>query len=117
MVFYDRRRARDGFPASDHQYLYINPVWLFGFEQMPESARRYVTGVAARRFVQQTVGSDTLSAFSARDEAVALRTLKREQGEEDNYNFLGSADSQAIRGGRPGSLGGAVDWRKNRNTT
>jgi hypothetical protein len=116
LVFYDRQHARDGFVALDHAFLYINPVWLLDFEQMPESARKYVTARAAREFVQGSVGSATLSAFAQNSESLALRTLKREQGEEDSYNWLGNVDAQLARGGRGRGPTGMFDQRTNRGS-
>lgn len=115
-VFYDRSKARDGFPLDLHPFLYINPVWFIDFEDMPEVARRYCTARAAREFAESSVGSETLSDFSKRNEAMALRLLKREQGEEDDYNMLYNADVSRARGRRPGGASGVSDPRKNRNT-
>lgn len=117
LVFYDRARARDGFPQSERSFLYINPVWLFDFEKMPEAARRYVTARAAREFTEQPMGSDTLSSFAGRSESIALRTLKREQGNDDDYHILQNASVSNMRGRRPGLATGVYDPRKNRNTT
>lgn len=114
LVFYDRKRSRDGFPADLHPFLYINPVWLFDFEKLPESARRYITLRAAREFSQDSVGSDTLSAFAQRGEALALRTLQREQGIQDEYNWLGNVDGAQVYRGRPQWPSGINDSRRNR---
>lgn len=116
LVFYDRSGARDGFPSADRDFLYINPVWLFDFEDMPETARRYVTARAARVVIEQAVGSGTLSEFAKRDESIALRNLKREQGENDEYNLLNQSETLAFRGRRPNLVSGVIDLRKNRNS-
>lgn len=115
LVFYDRAHNRDGFPQTDRSFLYINPTWLFDFEKMPETARAYVTFRAARALVERGVGSATLSQFAVRDEAIALRNLKREQGEEDDYNLLDNIDVLRARGRRP-LASGLFDLRKNRNS-
>lgn len=115
LVFYDRSKARDGFPQADRSFLYINPIWLFDFEKMPEVARRYVTARASRALVEKGVGSGTLSEFAKRDESIALRNLKREQGENDDYNMLYQLDTLKIRGRRP-VMSGVFDPRKNRNS-
>jgi hypothetical protein len=101
LVFYDRALNRDGFPQSDRPYLYIDPVWGFDFEQMPEVARRFCTIRAARMLLQQGVGSETLSSFTEADEMLALRNLKREQGEEDDFNMLNSLSVLSKFGRRP----------------
>ncbi len=113
LVFYDRMRARDGFPADLHPFLYINPIWLFNFEHLPEVARKYITCKAGREFCQSTVGSQTLSEFSTRSEAQALRALVEQHGEEDDYNFLRNSDVSRGRGYRPGGPSGFIDPRRN----
>jgi Autographiviridae tail tubular protein Gp11 len=115
VVFYDRQHARDGFPVADRSFLYINPVWLFPFVQIPEVCRRYIVLKAVRAFVGNSVGSDTLVGFTRQDEAVALRNLKREQGEEDSYSFLSNIDTFSARGRRPSQPRGVSDLRVNRN--
>lgn len=117
LVFYDRHEGRDGFPVDDRDYLYINPVWLFDFEQMPETARRLCAIRAARQFVQSVLGSDTLRKFTVDDERDAWKDLKREQGLEDEYHIMKNASVLSIRGRRPGGPTGVLDLRKNRNHT
>lgn len=117
LVFYDRILNRDGFPVSERPYLYIEPVWGFDFEKMPEEARRYCAISAARQFAQQNVGSQTLASFTERDEMLALRNLKREFGEEDDYNMLQNTDVSKHLGFRP-RWGGSVsiDPRRQNNS-
>jgi len=101
LVFYDRVLNRDGFPATERPYLYIDPVWAFDFEKMPEEARRFCTIHAARQFVQQLVGSQTLASFTDQDERFAFRNLKRAFGEEDDFNMLRNTDVSKHLGNRP----------------
>jgi hypothetical protein len=97
-VFYDRRNNRDGFPASNYPYLYINPTWLMDFTDMPETARRYCAIRAARRFQASVVGSETLAGLSERDEGIAYRNLKRVEGQKDNFNVFNNSGTAAILG-------------------
>lgn len=115
-IFYDRRRGRDGFPAADHPFLYINPTWLFNFEQLPEVARRYIVAVAARELIQSGIGSNTLSDFARDNEAKALRLLVEQHGLEDNYTMSTNLDVRRARGGRPDGPSGVLETRKNRNS-
>lgn len=78
-VFFDRLTGRDGWPQADVTELYIDAVWYLDFEEMPETARRYATVVAARRFQQDTVGAPEQAAFSERDEQMALQGLMQDQ--------------------------------------
>lgn len=110
MVFYDRERNRDGWDATERVYLYIDAVFLFNFEQLPESARWYITVRAARRFGQDVAGSVELSRFKERDELQALRSLKRDQGENDDYNILDNMDVYKVLG-RPRGVSGIFDPR------
>jgi hypothetical protein len=91
-LFYDRQHNTDGLDASKYSYLYLDTVNLLAFEEMPASARRYVAVLAARRMSQQAVGAPTLAQFTQEDELIALRTLKREQGQEDQYNIFQNGD-------------------------
>lgn len=88
LVFYDRSLNRDGMDQAAFPYLYIDPIWLFDFEQLPEEARRFIYVRAARQFVQEQVGSDTLAAFKGLDEKLAFRNLKTSYGQEEDYNMI-----------------------------
>jgi hypothetical protein len=116
LVFYDREHARDGLEAAEHPFLYIDPVWMFDFEDLPETARRYITIRAARQFVSRRVGSETLTGLTERDELVALRSLKRDQGDEDDLNMLDTSDFARIHRFRQPVWRGHFDLRKNRNS-
>lgn len=117
-VFYDRALNRDGLDSTKFPFLYINPVWLFDFEQMPEEARAFITVRSARQFIQQTVGSTTLSGFTDADEQLAYRNLKRAHGEEDAYNMFNSMTTARFLGQRPlGAIGMIYDPRKSPGPT
>lgn len=114
LVFYDRRFNRDGLIATDFPKLYIDAMYGFNFEQMPETARRYASVLAGRRFIGSVVGSQELEGFALKDEMAALRSLKRDQGDEDNYNVLNHPDVARVLGFRPRTTGPAVDMRRGR---
>lgn len=111
LVFYDRERNRDGWDATEREYLYIDAVFLFNFEHLPESARNYIVVRASRRFAQKVAGSSELSSFNERDELQALRAIKRDQGENDDYNILDNMDVYKALGGRPRGPTGVSDTR------
>jgi hypothetical protein len=87
-IFYDRAKNRDGLDSSKYTSLYIDPVWFMDFAQMPETIRQLITVVAARRFAQEALGSETLVGFTQQDEFIAGRLAKRDQGQEDDWNML-----------------------------
>jgi Tail tubular protein len=105
-ILYDRTRNRDGADAVTYPLVYIDVLYAFNFEVMPETARRYATVVAGRRFTQQVLGSDTLAGFQGKDEQLALRSLRRDQGVAEDLNMLDTADAVMITGGRPRLFGG-----------
>jgi Autographiviridae tail tubular protein Gp11 len=110
-VFYDREFNRDGFPQADRDYLYINPVWWMGFEDMPEIARFYVVAKASRDFTQHAVGSAELSGFTADNVRIAYRDLKREEGLIDDYNIFRQHEMISALGGRRRGPTGVIDPR------
>lgn len=68
----------------------VDIVWLFTFEGLPQSARNYITVVAARQFQAQQVSSDILYRFGERDEAMALAVLTRDEKRVKNGNIFRS---------------------------
>lgn len=63
-------------------------TFLMEFNEMPQSARHYVTIRAARVFQQRVVGSELLARYSEADEARALRSLRRYEARTADYNIL-----------------------------
>jgi hypothetical protein len=114
MIFVDRTFNREGLIAADFPKLYIDAQFFFDFEQLPETARRYIAVLAGRRFIQHVVGAQELSGFAKEDEAIALRLLKRDQGDEDSYNVLSAPDVFRNFGVRPRAGGLSVDLRRGR---
>jgi hypothetical protein len=54
-------------------------VWMFDFETLPESARRYITVKAATQFQAQLQGSEQSYGFTQDDERFALAVLADEE--------------------------------------
>lgn len=113
IVFYDREKNRDGFESADleNDSLYIEGVFLMDFEDTPETFRRYVTVKATRRFQASVMGSDKLDRLSERDEYLALRNLKRDQGKQERYNIFKNSGSRAILGLNRRTNAGRLDTR------
>lgn len=115
LVFYDRENNRDGFENSKlkSSKLWIDAVWYFNFEQLPDVARRYITISAARQFIVERVADTVRAGFTAADEADALRKLRAIEGDEDEYSLLDGPDVAGILGGRLSDRGRALDNRSN----
>lgn len=111
-VFYDRDKNRDGLDPASFGVLYIDPIWHFEWDVLPETCRRYITVRAARQFIEQRVGSRELSGYGDKDEAFALRALYEDQGDEDEYNMFDSADIGRILLGRSPGVSGYFESRK-----
>jgi hypothetical protein len=108
MVFYDRALNRDGFERPS---IYINPVWLYDFEKVPQVARDLVRLKATRRFLAEYIGDSSQDARISQDELVNLRQLKQKFGIDDDYNLYNNAFFDAFRGGRAPLRSGIVDGR------
>lgn len=114
LVFYDRIFNRDGFESTELKSgkLWIDAVWYFNFEQLPDMARRYITLAAARQFITDTLGDDAIRAgYTSKDEQEALKLLRWEEGQDDTYSLLDSPDIAGILGGRYADRGIGLDDR------
>ncbi len=85
-VFLNVAEQTDGLEESVYEFLYIDYIKYVGWTTCPEVFRQYAYLRAARRFSERTVGDPNLSGFSQREERLAFRNLKREQGEKDRLN-------------------------------
>lgn len=94
-VFADRLNGTDGIDLAE---LKINPVWFVDFEKMPQTARRYTTIVAARRFQNQAVGQNDDSAFgfTETDEDRSLTLLLEDQRETVPVPPAGTAPATEV---------------------
>lgn len=113
-VFIDRTFYREGLIAGTYAKLFIDATFLFDFATIPETARRYITVLAGRRFAASVVGASETVGFAQQDEVAALRILKRDQGMEDNFNMLDNPDVGRAVGLRPRMIGVTTDFRRGR---
>lgn len=67
-------------------------VYLMDFDEMPETAKRYVTVRAARIFQDRMVGSEKHHAFTLRDEVAALALMNEYENEVGDYTIFDSPD-------------------------
>ena len=66
----------------------VDMILLLDFTDIPQAARHYITIRAARVFQQRMVGSDTLGAFTEKDELRARAALKKLDANTADYNIL-----------------------------
>lgn len=88
-------RGRRLYDRVNHTYifdkdtvLYTTITILLPFDELPETARRYITLKALRVFQQRVVGANSLSEFQTRDEAFARALMLSEQRRQDKPNLL-----------------------------
>lgn len=94
------QRGRFLYDVTNHTYditedAILNIVVGLNFEELPESARRYINLRAARIFQERMLGTPTISAFNDEDEAMALSMLRSEDLEAADMNML--SDSSTVR--------------------
>jgi hypothetical protein len=94
-------RGRRMYDTVQHTFnigkeLSLDVVVLLPFDQLPESARRYIAIKAARMFQERILGSDTLSSFQRNDELQAHNDFMQAMGELGDYNIYDSYDTGAI---------------------
>lgn len=81
---YDRKNHTNIFDVD----LEAKIIFALAFEEMPESARHYVTYRAARKFQDNSVGSKELHQYNLRDEIAARARFVDEQAEDEDLHFL-----------------------------
>lgn len=71
-------------------------IYLFDFEELPETVRRYVTIRAARIFNDRVVGDQAHHAFTAIDEQTALTAMKEFDGDTADHSIFDSYNIGAV---------------------
>lgn len=94
------QRGRFLYDTENHTYdieetVTVTIVTGLGFDELPESARRYTTLRAARIFQERMLGTPTISAFNEDDERHALSDLVSEDLEASDHNML--SDSATLQ--------------------
>jgi hypothetical protein len=83
------------YDRTNKTYTFTKPIkadltTLIEFNELPQAARHYITVRSARIFQNRVVGSQILQAFTAQDEASALRAMRRYEARTADYNILTS---------------------------
>jgi hypothetical protein len=63
-------------------------VWLYPFEDLPETARCYIATSAGRKFQSRVIGSRILDEFQAIDEMTTWTLLMREERASRDSNWF-----------------------------
>jgi Tail tubular protein len=82
---YDKRLHTFEFEKT----IYVNVVWYFPFEELPESFRNYITIRAANVFAGRTVGSSEAVRFGQQEESIARATCLELETQQGDYTFFG----------------------------
>jgi len=94
---YDRSslviRGRRLYDRTRHSFRFTEPVYgelliLLPFDELPETARRYVLIKAARVFVNNTLGEGDLEGFALRDEYTARSILMDGETEDGDHSII-----------------------------
>lgn len=91
----NRLYDRTGHTFSFTKPVTVDMVLLLDFLEIPQAARHYISIRASRVFQQRMVGSDTLAAFTAKDELIARSALKKLDSNNADYNILSGSWSVA----------------------
>ena len=84
LKMYDRKNNTYVFDKD----LTCNITYFRNFDEIPESARRYINIRAARVFVDRLVGDDGLRTYTAQDEARARANLMENDMDNADHNVL-----------------------------
>ena len=85
------------YDIKNHTYVFtenikVDAVYHLVWEDLPESAKRYITIRSARILQDRIIGDQTQNAFTSRDEFNALVGLKEFEGDTADYTMLQAPD-------------------------
>lgn len=72
--------------------IYMDVVWFYAFEEIPQYARNYIALRAARKFQATVIGSQILHYFTKEDELAAYAEFLEADGEIEDANILNDGD-------------------------
>jgi hypothetical protein len=85
---YDKKNHTD---VYDHDVV-CEITWMFAFDELPETVRRYIMICAARKLQVRFLGSQEQEAFTKADETRARVRMLVEQGNTADVNILNDPD-------------------------
>ncbi len=68
--------------------LYTVVTWLYDFEDLPQTARTYITLQAARRFAKNVMGDEVSVQYTREDEQMARAQFMADDMRKADYNML-----------------------------
>lgn len=83
---YDRKNRTFTFDANTTVDCTV--VWLLDFEDMPQTAREYVTYRAARRFAKNVMGDEATVQYSLQDEQQARAAFIADEARRADHNMV-----------------------------
>lgn len=95
------QRSGKLYNRREHSYIFDSTVkvritLLLNFDEIPETARRYIALRAARVFQNRTIGSSELHGFQSRDEMEAKIELDEQENQGADYNIFNGQDTFSI---------------------
>ena len=86
-------RGKRVYDRKNHTYkfdqgLTARIIFGLGFDELPQSARYYITYRAARKFQDNHLGSSELHQYNEKDEYRARAVFLNDRAEDENLNFL-----------------------------
>ena len=74
--------------GDNHTSIYLDVITQEEFENLPETAKRYIGIKSSRRFSQQVIGNPQLYGYEKEDEARALAELKDTDSQVGGHNVF-----------------------------
>lgn len=86
-------RGRKVYDKTNHTFTFaddlkVDVVWLLDFEEIPETARRYIALAAAERFQKRMLGSANVDRGLKEDLAMAQAVFMGDEGRRSDDNIL-----------------------------
>ena len=74
----------------------VDMIITLDFDELPETARRFISIRASRIFQERVVGSETLSRFSDDDENTAWLDLLHTESDVNDYNIFDDSSTYRV---------------------
>jgi hypothetical protein len=74
----------------------VDMVVLLEFEEMPETARRYVAIKAARVLQDRVLGSEALHSYNSQDEMMAWSNVLQNEADVQDFNIFDNYETDKI---------------------